>query len=280
MIVVSGVTGQTGAVVARHLVAAGRAVRGLSRNPEATVPGGSLATVDLADTEALTAQLGEAEAFYAVLPPQWGAPDMFEATAPIVDGLVGAIEAADVPRVVVLSSVAVQEPEGTGPIRALRPLEARLATRPGVTFLRAAYFVENLGSVVDSVRQGQLPTFWEPSQAVSAVSVADIGRTAAELLQQSPTDAPRVVQLAGPDDVSFSEVARQFGTLLGRQVDPLPLPPRAITPTLQEMGAGHLAELYGELNEGIATGVVRFDPAYDVVRGTEPLAQSLGRLLG
>lgn len=278
MIIVSGITGQTGAATARHLIAKGERVTGLSRNPSAALEGGEVANVDLADTAALTVVLRGASAFYVLLPPQWGVPDVFRALEPIIDSVVSAIEAADVPRVVVLSSIAAHVPDGTGPIRSVRPLEARLAGRDGVTFLRPAYFLENLAGMLDAIRAGQLPTFWDPAQVVSVVGTDDIGATAAELLLSS--DAPKVVQLAGPEDVSFDQVAAAFGRAIGTPVLTIALPPAAIEPQLTEMGAGHLANLYAEMNQGVADGRVAFDPAVPVRRSQTSLDVSIGRLLG
>lgn len=279
MIVVSGVTGNTGRAVARALRGVGESVVGLSRRGDAQVDGVELVRQDLSDGPGLAARLKGAKAFYAVLPPQWAAPDYFEAQRPALEGLVHAIQTAELPRVVVLSSVAVQVPEGTGPIRGLRPLEAALQGRPGLTFLRAAYFVENLVGVLGPVRQGQLPVFWEPGQRVEMVSVSDIGAEAARLLRQAPQEAPAVVQLSGPQDHSFVEVAQGFEALLGHSVAPLPLPAHAIVPGLRELGAGHLAELYAELNQGMAEGRLTFEEGIPLTRGQTPLAQSLAGLL-
>lgn len=280
MIVVSGVTGNTGRAVAQALRASGEEVVGLSRQADAQVSGVRMIQQDLSDGPGLAARLAGASAFYAVLPPQWAAEDYFKAQRPALEGLVHAIQQADVPRVVVLSSVAVQVPEGTGPIRGLRPLEAALQGRSGLTFLRAAYFVENLVGVLDTVRQGQLPVFWDPATPVPMVSVADIGREAARLLRQAPELAPPVVHLAGPEDHSFEEVALGFAAHLDRAVAPLPLPAKAIVPGLQALGAGHLAELYGELNQGVADGRLVFEEGIPLTRGQTPLATSLGALLG
>jgi uncharacterized protein YbjT (DUF2867 family) len=277
MIVVSGITGQTGAATARHLLAAGASVTGLTRRPDAALDGVGLATVDLADTPALTAVLQGAKAFYVLLPPQWGAPDMFAAVEPIVRSVVTAIEAADVPRVVVLSSIAAQVPDGTGPIRSVRALEGALATRPGVTFLRPSYFLQNLGSLLEAIHAGQLPTYWDPAMSMPVIDTEDIGAVAAEQLLAE--DGPRVLQVTGPRDVAFAEVAQTFGQVLDRAVEPLVLPPEAITPQLEAMGAGHLATLYAEMNRGILEGTIAFDDALPVRRTATPLRDSLRRIV-
>jgi uncharacterized protein YbjT (DUF2867 family) len=49
------------------------------------------------------------------------------------------------------------------------------------------------------------------------VATTDIGRVAAELLQETWSDS-RVVELEGPERVTPNKIATTFATLLGRQV--------------------------------------------------------------
>ena len=282
MDVVFGITGQTGSATANALLETGHPVRALVRDPGKAAAwaarGVELVQGDLHDADAVAAVLQGARGAYVLVPPQWGVPDLFAANEPVVDALVRGVEAADVPRVVLLSSIGAEQPAGTGPIRTLRPLEAAWRDRPGVTFLRAAYFQENLGGSLEPARaDGVLPVFVDPEVPIEMVATADIGREAARLL--SETSAARIVQLAGPEPVRFEAVAGVLSEQLGRAVATHRLPPEAITPILEEQGAGHYAVLYAEMNAALDEGRLAFSAELPLVRGNTTVAATLGSLV-
>jgi len=281
--VVAGITGNTGRATAEALLAGGAEVRAVVRSKdrarERAPAGVELVEADLADADALTAALAGAEGFYTLVPPDFPAEDYFASRKPVIDGILAAVARADVPRVVALSSVAADQNAGTGPIRVLRPLEAGLRDREGAALLRAAYFQENLGMVLEpAATQGVFPTFVDPERRFEMVATADIGRRAAELLT-APDAPPRVVNLAGPEDHSMREVASILGGLLGKDLDVVRQPPEAVTPILRGMGAGHLADLYAELNRGMDEGTLRFETPPPIERGTVTVRETLGSML-
>jgi uncharacterized protein YbjT (DUF2867 family) len=66
--------------------------------------------------------------------------------------------------------------------------------------------------------RGVIPSFLQPlDKPVPMVATADIGRVAAELLQQDWQGA-RIVELEGPKRVTPDEIAATFAELLGRPV--------------------------------------------------------------
>ncbi len=67
-------------------------------------------------------------------------------------------------------------------------------------------------------QQGVIPSFLQPlDKPVPMVATADIGRVAAELLQQS-WEGHRVVELEGPQRATPNEIAATFADLLGKPV--------------------------------------------------------------
>jgi uncharacterized protein YbjT (DUF2867 family) len=88
-----------------------------------------------------------------------------------------------------------------------------------VTFLRPAWFMENSAWDVASARdQGVVQSFLQPlDKPVPMIATADVGRVAAELLQQDWTGR-RVVELEGPHRVSPNDIAAAFAKILGRDV--------------------------------------------------------------
>jgi uncharacterized protein YbjT (DUF2867 family) len=88
-----------------------------------------------------------------------------------------------------------------------------------ITFLRPAWFMENsIWDVAPARDAGMIWSFLQPlEKPVPMVSTADIGRVAAELLQES-WKGRRVVELEGPHRVTPNEIAATFTDLLGRAV--------------------------------------------------------------
>lgn len=282
---VLGITGNTGSAVASSLLASGHRVRAIVRSPEKAAPwkeqGVEIVTADVRDGADFARALRGVDGAYVLSPPDWTATDLVASRAPVIQGLFEGLTTARVARTVALSSVGVHLPSGTGPIQLLRPYEQKLGELPGVTFVRAAYFHENLASSAQAARKdGVFPVFLDPSRPFELVAARDIGARAAELLQTSPDGAPRVVNLAGPTPHSLGEIATVTGRLLGKPVQVLPLPPGAIVPALRELGAGQIAELYAELNEAMDQGRLDFETPPHIERGLTPVESTLRELLG
>ena len=109
MFAITGVTGNTGAVVAETLLAAGQPVRVIVRDAAKGAPwkarGAEVAVADVADVAALTAALRGVAGAYFLVPPVVASPTPLEDNRRVVDTLVAATAAAKVPHVVLLSSV-------------------------------------------------------------------------------------------------------------------------------------------------------------------------------
>lgn len=281
MYVVSGITGHTGRVVAEQLRAAGKEVRALVRNPshvaELEERGFDVGVLDLSDTEALGAALQGAEGAYLLVPPFYG-PGILDHQAKIAASIASALARAQLPRVVLLSSVGAEHPDGTGPIVTCHRLEQACANLPGVTFLRAAYFQENWLAVAAPVKTaGILPNFLAPDRSMAMVATADIGRTAASLLLQE-TPPARVVGLAGPEDLTPRQVAQAMTDLRGTPVELQTFPIAQVVPTFTQTGVPQeLAELFQELYQAANDGRLTFDTPQ---RGSVALAETLRPAFG
>mgnify|MGYP003373568363 CR=1 FL=1 len=285
MYAVAGVSGKTGAAVAAALLARGEAVRVIVRDAGKAeawrAKGAEVAVADLADEAALTAALRGTAGVYLLVPPVWGASDPIGAGTALGRTLARAAKAAQVPHVVLLSSVGAHQPSGTGPIVIVHRAEVALR-EAGVptTALRASYFAENWGSVVPVIKSdGVVPSFIAADQALPQVATADIGALAAALLVDGP-HGQRVVELAGPADLPPTEVAAAASRALGRPVQLVTPPLEAAEGAL--IGAGvpaPWAALYAEMYRGIASGRVAAEPGQPTRRGTTPLADTIAALL-
>ena len=102
----------------------------------------------------------------------------------------------------------------------LQILEQEIGTLPlPVAFLRAAWFMENAAWDVAPARTtGVVPSFLQPlDKPVPMVATADVGRVAAELLQER-WEGRRIVELEGPRRVTPNDLAGSFSRLLNRVV--------------------------------------------------------------
>jgi uncharacterized protein YbjT (DUF2867 family) len=286
MFAVAGVSGHTGAAVADALLAQGKQVRVIVRSADKGVPwtqrGAEVAVADLGDVRALGAALSGVAGAYLLSPPNFAAADFLADRKALVSRMAEAIKAARVPSVVFLSSVAAQVPAGTGPIVSAHNAEALLrGAAPSVTFLRAAYFVENWGSVVGLAKgQGVLPHYGPIDVKFSQVCARDIGAAAARALL-SPADGTKVTELAGKEDWSVQDVATTVGTLLGKPVQAASAPVEAAHQGLRDAGVPEpMAGLYAEMYRGLAGGLVRWEHPASLTRGSTPLADALRPLLG
>jgi uncharacterized protein YbjT (DUF2867 family) len=223
--VVFGVTGRTGAAAADALLRSGHPVRVVVRDSVKGRPwaqrGAEVAVADLTDLASMTKALSQVQGAYVVSPQHYNREDLFERADLIADTTARAAVAADVPKLVALSSVGADRERGTGWIRMNRMFEQRLGeTGVSAIFLRAAYFMENwMPMVGQAVRSGTLPTFLAPPQRpLPMVATVDVGSTAAALLQEERTGTS-VVTLSGPKDYAPNDIAAIVSATLDKPVN-------------------------------------------------------------
>ncbi|CAN7380285.1 NmrA family NAD(P)-binding protein [Polaromonas sp. LjRoot131] len=223
MYVITGITGKVGGVVARTLLAAGKPVRAVVRDPARrqawAEQGCDAALADMNDEASLTQAFMGAEAVFVLLPPHFDPTPGFTETRRIVAALHGALAAARPARVVCISTVGAQAIQ-PNLLSQLGLLEQGLGELPmPITFLRPAWFMENAAWDVAPARaSGIIPSFLQPlDRTIPMVATADVGRTAAGLLQES-WDSHRVVELEGPARYSPNDIAAGLARLLRTDV--------------------------------------------------------------
>ena len=285
MFVITGATGHTGSVAAETLLRAGKKVRVVVRDAAKAerlkALGAEVFVADLTDQGALARAVRGAEGVFLISPPDLTAGDFIAQRKRLTQQQVETLAAAQVPHVVFLSSIGAQHAAGTGPILSAHHAEQQLrAAGLPATFVRAAYFVENWGAVVQAVKgDGVLPTFIAAGTRIAMVSTVDIGATVAQALLAGPRGV-RVIELAGPNEASPNEVAAAFSRILGKPVQVVEAPLDALVPTFTSFGmSSNIAGLFRELYEAVAKGKLAPE-AGEQVRGTTPLEATLRQLLG
>jgi len=223
MFAITGITGNVGGEVARNLLAADQPVRAVVRElrkGEAWAERGcDLVSADINEAAALTAAFMGSEGVFVLVPPNFDpSPDFREARTTAVS-LSSALDAARPGRVVYLSTIGAQATH-SNLLTQHTIIEQALRGLPvPITFLRPAWFMENCAwDVAPATKNGVIPSFLQPlDKLVPMVAIADIGRIAAELLQET-WSGHRIVELEGPQRVTPKEIAATFANLLGRPV--------------------------------------------------------------
>jgi len=283
MYVVFGANGNTGKVVASTLLERGKKVRVVARDASKVAAlaakGAEVVKGDVLDAASVAAALAGAEGAYLLTPPDAASTDLVGRGRKIIDTFVTALNQSPVAHAVVLSSVAAQQPSGTGPIVITHYAENTLpkASKTRFTFLRAAYFIENLLGYAQAMKgDGVLPVFGGGEGfAFPMVATKDIGRVAAEALLATPA-AHEWIELSGPKEYSFNDAAEAASKILGRTVKTQVIPLEAMVPTMTSFGfSANVAGLYKEMTEGLGKGLVRFEGKGRAARGTVTLEEVL-----
>jgi uncharacterized protein YbjT (DUF2867 family) len=223
MFAVTGITGNVGGVVADNLLAAGRKVRAVVRDERKGDPwkqkGCEVAVADIHEAESLKRAFAGAEGVFVMVPPVFDPKPGFPEARSMAAALRAALEAARPGKVVYLSTIGAQSTrENLLTQHTIIEKELRGISVP-ITFLRPGWFMENFAWDAAPAREkGVIPSFLYPLDKVfPMVATEDIGRVAAELLEETWTGA-RLVELEGPQRVSANDVAVTFSKLLGKPV--------------------------------------------------------------
>jgi len=223
MYAVTGITGQIGGVIGHTLIAAKQPVRAVVRDAgkgQAWANRGcevALATIE--DASALAAAFQGAEGVFVLVPPNFDPLPGFPEARAIGATLQSALTAARPARVVYLSTIGAQANQNNL-LTQHSIIEKAIGDLPmPIVFLRPAWFMENSSWDIAPARaQGIIPSFLQPlDKPVPMVATADIGKVAADLLQQT-WDGHRIVELEGPRRVTPNEVAATFAMLLDKPV--------------------------------------------------------------
>lgn len=283
MYVITGITGQVGGAVARHLLADGTSIRAVVRSIEKAGPwsaqGCAVAVADMNDAASLARAFADADGVFILIPPLFDPSEGFSEVRVIIAALRQALEAARPPKVVCLSTIGAQACQSSL-LNQLGLMEQSLGTLGlPIAFLRAAWFMENFAFDVASARdEGVLDSFLQPlDHAIEMVATDDIGREAARLLQEN-LDGIRIVELAGPTAISPNGVADAFAAVLGRPVSARVLPRETWEDMFRAAGMKNPTPRM-QMLDGFNEGWIAFEGnGVEQLRGSTPLETVLQRL--
>jgi uncharacterized protein YbjT (DUF2867 family) len=285
MFAVAAAAGRTGAATAEALLRQGQKVRVLVRREEQgerwLKRHAEVAVLDLTDTAALTKALTGVTGAFLCVPPNPKAADVLADRAAFVGGLVAAVKAAKLQRVVLLSCIGAQHPSGTGPTVALHRAEVALKdAAPTVTILLPASFLENWGAeLMRALETGELRFYGQTHQKFMQVGARDVGEAAAHALVDAHKGL-KVVELGGKESWSADDVAAIFTSLLERPVKAVSLPPEDARAHLVAEGCSEShAALAVEWYQAHARGLIAFAHPHGFAHGSTALYDALKPLM-
>ena len=266
MYAITGSTGNVGRAVAFHLqnrnIPFKAVVRNAARAEELAAEGMLSVVAELHDTQALTNAFTGVDGVFVMTPPLLDAENPLEDHTLMLQALTEAIQTANPSKIVYLSSVGAQHQHGTGAIRKLYDMEQAFQKLniPTVS-IRAAWFMENFTGNMAAIREsGKLMSFISPtSKSIPMISAKDIGRLAAQLLQEDWT-GHRVVEFSGPCTYSCDDVAMVLEYLMATKVSAVPVPENEYQSAYLSFGfTQKAAAIMAEMNRGFNNDHIVFE---------------------
>jgi uncharacterized protein YbjT (DUF2867 family) len=274
MFLIAGITGKVGGAAAQQLLAEGRSVRALVRDPqkaaEWSAQGVEIRQGDFNDAAAVAAALHGVEGAFLMIPPVLAPAPGFPEAKAVIASFGNALRQAPPPRLAALSSIGSQRESGLGLITATHLLEEALDDLPLPTvFIRAGGFLENYTfGLKAAAMSGWLDSFHAPTdRRAPMIATADIGAEVARRLIGG-WSGKRIVELGSrtsPDDL-----ARAMSEALGRPVQARAIPREKWAVALEAMGmAPGATGAYEEMCDGINSGWIDFgQPGAEQVAAT------------
>ncbi len=260
-IAVNTPTGNIGRVVTDQLLDAGVNVVLLARNPDKVKQfverGATVFEGNLDDADFVVSATKDVDALFWLTPADIAAEDFRGYQRKLGKVVAQAITENKIPRVVNLSSIGAHVPTGTGPIAGLYDVEKKIdKTGVSVTHLRAGFFMENFFMSVESMAgQGAIFLPIQGSARMPMIATADIGRSAADRLLDSSWVGRSVIELIGPDNLSFDGAAKILGNAIGKDIRFMPTSHDQTREAFVGMGvspsvADGFLEMYGAFDAG------------------------------
>lgn len=222
MFVILGATGHVGRATLDALLADGEPVLAVGRSEDKAADlrakGAEATIVDLLDTDALRAVFRRGIRAFLLNPPADPSTDTDVEEHRTLASIVAALDGSGLEKVVLASTYGAQPGNRIGDLSVLYDFEQALTHQPiPFSINRGAYYLSNWDALLDSAKQGILPTMLPADLAMPMVAPEDLGKAAARRLRE-PVDATGIFHVEGPARYTPEQVADAFARALGRPV--------------------------------------------------------------
>ncbi|WP_396448781.1 NAD(P)H-binding protein [Actinomadura sp.] len=244
MIVITAPTGNIGHQVLDRVLAAGRPVRVVARDP-AKLPAGVRERAEVVqgshgDAKVVARAFDGADAVFWLLPPDPRAASLDDAFEGFTRPAAEAMRRFGVKRVVDVSALGRDTPHAAkaGFVTASLAMDDLIAGT-GVAFraLAASGFMDNVLRQVQPIKeQGLFFDVVSPDRGLRIVATRDIAAVAARLLLDETWTGREEIPLLGPEDLSYDDMAATISDVLGTPVRYRQIPAGALEERLAGRG--------------------------------------------
>jgi uncharacterized protein YbjT (DUF2867 family) len=229
-ILVTGATGVIGSRTVQNLAAKpGITVRAtVHLQPAPLADNIEAVHVDYDDPNALRAAARGVDAAFLITPWVPGQPELARR-------VLGELHAADVPRLVRLSSIGADREDPPMLMREHADTEKDIvASGIPYTFLRPNSYMSNFVLFYGPDQEGTIGLPWGDA-GVSLVDPADVAEVAAHVLTTDGHDGKGYL-LTGPEAITVSEIAEIIAEVTGRNIDYVDVPEKAVRLGMLDQG--------------------------------------------
>ncbi|OJU39940.1 MAG: nucleoside-diphosphate sugar epimerase [Microbacterium sp. 69-10] len=223
MIVVTGSTGQIGSIALRSLVERGEEVRAVARHPE-RLPEDLRKRIDVVagshvDRDVIDGALDGAEALLWLAPSDPAAASPYEAYVAATIPAADAVVRHAVHRVVTISALGQGVQMYAGHVSASHAMDDLFrSTGADMRVLANATFLDNLLRQRADIARGIISATVPADLRMPWVATRDIGAVAAETLADRSWTGQEVIEVMGPEDLSYNDVAATLSEVLGTPI--------------------------------------------------------------
>ncbi len=273
-ITVTTPTGHIGSALTDLLLKGKEPVTLIARHPEKVARfakrGAKIVEGSHGDARTVVAATRGADALFVLVPPDFTSSDIRAHYRRFGEAAAAAVRENNISHVVLLSSIGADLDGGNGPIAGLFDVEAVLDdAAKNLAKLRPGYFMENTLMQLGSIKErGQLYTTFGGESPIPMIATRDVAKNAAELLIERDWSGHLIVELQGPEDESYDQVAGILSETLDKAVQHVTVSPGQFKVSLLGMGVSeHVADLFNEMGESMKAGRITFkQPRNDATR--------------
>lgn len=113
--------------------------------------------------------------------------------------------------------------------------------------------------------KGILPSVWTVDKKIPMVTTADIGVAIAKYLVSETNE--KIINIAGPEDLSPNDVAVAFASTFGKTVNAVPIPDEQLDSHFEALFNQKSAAAFAEMMRGSNTGLIRWKEGIKLDRG-------------
>jgi uncharacterized protein YbjT (DUF2867 family) len=283
MYAITGITGKVGGALGNTLMAKGRSVRAVLRNPSKAeawkARGCEIALAGMDEADQLRAAFDGAEGVFILPPSEFDPAPGYPEARRVIDAVAAALAATKPEKILCLSTIGADAPHDNLLTQRTLMEEAIAGIGLPVTLLRPAWFMENaLWDVASARDEGVLHSFLQPADRhFPMVATQDVGSVAADLLMRE--DGTGIVELEGPVRISPNDLAQAFASALGRSVRVEVVPRTSWESLFLAQGMKNPMPRIRML-DGFNEGWIEFsDRGLSATRGQTPLSEVVAQLV-